>query len=57
MEGSLIGRSLVIVARPVASGENAVLGPAPTLPPRGRERTVKGNTQKQRSVKCNHAEV
>lgn len=57
MEGSLIGRSLVIVARPVVSGGNAVFGRALTLPPRGRERPVKGNTLKQRNVKCNHAEV
>ena len=57
MEGSLIGRSLVIVARPVVSGGNAVLGRALTLPPRGRERPVKGYTLKQRNVKCNHAGV
>ena len=52
MEGSLAGWSLVIVARPVDSGGNAVFGPAPTLPPLGWETPEMGDTQKQRSVKA-----
>ena len=51
MEGSLIGRSLVIVARPVVSGGNAVFGRALTLPPRGRERPVKGNYSETKKCK------
>lgn len=57
MEDLVPGPSFQLVARAVVKERKFAVVPVPTHHLQGTERTARGDTQKPRNVKCDHAKV